>query len=218
MGATRPEEYGYYFWWGDTVGYKRQGGSLTEENHWINYLGVTWVSSAGISMSKTPFASSACPTFGKDKTLLRSLGYIDSKNNLVAGHDAATQHLGVPWRMPTSAEISELVGMCDAEWIVSNGVHGCLVKGRGDFASKSIFLPAAGGATEGGLYCPGTYGKCWSSTLWRDSVDSACHLSFAADEFAFYNNPRDFGRSVRAVCGSSGDDEDGDDANAKLNQ
>ena len=25
-GATRPEEYGYYFWWGDTVGYTRSGG------------------------------------------------------------------------------------------------------------------------------------------------------------------------------------------------
>ncbi len=23
VGAITPEEYGYYFWWGDTVGYKR---------------------------------------------------------------------------------------------------------------------------------------------------------------------------------------------------
>ena len=23
VGATKPEEYGYFFWWGDTVGYKR---------------------------------------------------------------------------------------------------------------------------------------------------------------------------------------------------
>ena len=23
VGATKPEEYGYYFWWGDTAGYKR---------------------------------------------------------------------------------------------------------------------------------------------------------------------------------------------------
>ena len=25
VGATKPEEVGYYFWWGDTVGYKRVG-------------------------------------------------------------------------------------------------------------------------------------------------------------------------------------------------
>jgi hypothetical protein len=24
IGAEKPEDYGYYFWWGDTVGYKRE--------------------------------------------------------------------------------------------------------------------------------------------------------------------------------------------------
>lgn len=28
VGATKPEEYGYYFWWGDTVGYAREGGNV----------------------------------------------------------------------------------------------------------------------------------------------------------------------------------------------
>ena len=27
VGASKPEEYGYYFWWGDTVGYTRSGGT-----------------------------------------------------------------------------------------------------------------------------------------------------------------------------------------------
>ena len=27
VGASKPEEYGYYFWWGDTVGYARSGGT-----------------------------------------------------------------------------------------------------------------------------------------------------------------------------------------------
>ena len=27
IGADKPEDDGYYFWWGDTVGYKREGGS-----------------------------------------------------------------------------------------------------------------------------------------------------------------------------------------------
>ena len=29
IGAEKPEDYGYYFWWGDTVGYKREG------NKWV---------------------------------------------------------------------------------------------------------------------------------------------------------------------------------------
>ena len=48
VGALAPEESGYYFWWGDTVGYARSGG--------------TWVSSMGEQTSGSPFSSSSCPT------------------------------------------------------------------------------------------------------------------------------------------------------------
>ena len=43
VGATNPEEYGYYFWWGDTVGYTRSGGTLGDDGYSV----VTWVSSTG---------------------------------------------------------------------------------------------------------------------------------------------------------------------------
>ena len=48
VGATKPEDYGYYFWWGDTVGYTRSGGTWTEYGH--RYDDVTWVSSTGQQM------------------------------------------------------------------------------------------------------------------------------------------------------------------------
>ena len=32
IGAEKPEDYGYYFWWGDTVGYKRQGNAWVASN------------------------------------------------------------------------------------------------------------------------------------------------------------------------------------------
>ena len=32
VGASKPEEYGYYFWWGDTVGYKRNASN----NGWVS--------------------------------------------------------------------------------------------------------------------------------------------------------------------------------------
>ena len=50
VGATAPEESGYYFWWGDTVGYIRSGGTWMS---WGIYLGVTWVSSTGEQMSSS---------------------------------------------------------------------------------------------------------------------------------------------------------------------
>ena len=48
VGATKPEEYGYYFWWGDTVGYKRNASN----NGWVS-------SQSGASFS---FSSGNCPT------------------------------------------------------------------------------------------------------------------------------------------------------------
>ena len=62
IGAEKPEDYGYYFWWGDTVGYTRSGGTLSGNA----YSNVTWVSSTGQQMSSSPFSSSSCPTYGKD--------------------------------------------------------------------------------------------------------------------------------------------------------
>ena len=121
VGATKPEEYGYYFWWGDTVGYKR------------NASDTGWVSSQnGASFS---FTVSDCLTYGKDTAQLQSAGYIDATGNLVAQYDAATAHLGAPWRMPTDAEYAALIDNCDTEWTTRNGVAGRLVKGRGAYAS-----------------------------------------------------------------------------------
>lgn len=95
MGATKPEEGGYYFWWGDTVGYKRN----------VNNDG--WVSA--LDGAPFTFVSGNCLSYGKDNSQLMSDGYIDSTGTLVAAHDAATVHLGAPWRMPTSQEMILLI-------------------------------------------------------------------------------------------------------------
>ena len=34
VGASKPEEYGYYFWWGDTVGYTRSGGTWSDNGYY----------------------------------------------------------------------------------------------------------------------------------------------------------------------------------------
>ena len=170
VGASKPEDYGYYFWWGDTVGYTCSGGT------WINYesgnggysSGVTWVSSKGVQMSSSPFSSSSCPTWDKDHAALISAGYIDSTGNLVAAHDAAMAHLGSPWRMPTRAEINALISNCTTTWITTNGVSGRLVTGKGDYANRSIFLPATGYGNDSNLYRPGSNGRCWTSTPHSD--------------------------------------------------
>ncbi len=188
-GASEPEEYGYLFWWGDTAGYC--------------YSDATWVSSTGQQTSGSPFNRDSCPTMDKDNSALRSEGWIDSTGNLVAAHDAATAHLGTPWRMPTDAEFSALVGNCDCTWTTKNGVNGCEVRGRDDYAASSIFLPAAGYGSDG-LSDSGSYGYYWSSTP-ADHSYCACRIHFTSGDFGRQaTGVRLYGMSVRPVQDSSG--------------
>lgn len=198
VGATKPEEYGYYFWWGDTVGYTRSGGTWTDDYY---YSGVTWVSSTGQQMSSSPFTYSSCPTYEKDNSALQSAGYIDSTGKLVAAHDAATAHLGSPWRMPTDAEFSALISNCTTTWITTNGVNGRLVTGKGDYSDRSIFLPAAGLGDDSNLVYPGSDGYYWSSSPNSDNSYGAWYLGFNSGSFCRYFNLRFSGRSVRPVRG-----------------
>lgn len=189
VGATKPEECGYYFWcwWGDTIGYKRNAGN----NGWVSVK----------DSSSFSFSGGECPTWGKSNSQLRSAGYIDATGNLVAAHDAATAHLGALWRMPTDAEFSELINNCDTEWTSRNGVFGRLVKGRGAYATKSIFLPAAGYGNGSYLYGLGSYGYYWSSSPCSDNSNYAWSLYFDSDGFGRSHSNRGNGRSVRPVRG-----------------
>lgn len=187
VGATKPEEYGYYFWWGDTVGYKRNANN----DGWVSVAN-------GASFS---FSSGNCPTYGKSISQLQSAGYIDSTGNLVAAHDAATAHLGAPWRMPTDAEFTALISNCDTTWTTRNGVYGRLVTGRGTYASRSIFLPAAGRGYDSYLDRLGSFGAYWSSTPYSDDSLNAWDLYFDSGNFCRYDNRRYYGRSVRPVRG-----------------
>ncbi len=185
-GPRKPEGYGYYFWWGDTVGYMRNG------SRWDAVDG----SRTGFS-----FSSGNCPTYGTSVSLLQSAGYIDSTGNLVAAHDAATAHLGAPWRMPTDAEISALISNCTATWTTRNGVYGRLVAGKGTYASKSIFLPAAGYGYGSDLDRLGSGGYFWSSTPYLGNSYYAWDLYFVSGYFLRDYDSRDRGQSVRPVRG-----------------
>lgn len=196
VGATKPEEYGYYFWWGDTVGYTRSGGIM--EGSW--YQNVTWISSGGIRMNNSPFSSSTCPTYHESTSTLQAQGYIDSTGNLVAKYDAATANLGFPWRMPTAQEIENLVAKCSMVWTTRNGVYGRLVTGKGVYASNSIFLPAAGFGRGSGLCGLGSYGHYWSSTPYSDDSVDAWIFDFDAGYFYQIKHLyRNDGMSVRPL-------------------
>ena len=184
VGASEPEEYGYYFWWGDTVGY--------------TYNGSEWVSVEDGTSITFFYYGAAASTLYFDESLLAQ-GYIDSAGNLVAAHDAATAHLGAPWRMPTDGEFRALIENCTYEWITTNGVPGELVTGKGDYADRSIFLPGAGYGRDSSLKSLGTYGYCWSSTR-LDTGDTAIFLHSGLNASFFCGGTyRCYGLPVRPV-------------------
>lgn len=185
VGASKPEESGYYFWWGDTMGYKRNAAN----NGWVSVKDGTALN----------FDSGQWPTSDQSNSQLQSAGYIDAIGNIVAEYDAATAHLGAPWRMPTDAEFSALIGNCIATWTTRNGVSGRLVTGKGAFSSKSVFLPAAGSGIGSDIMTVGLCGSYWSSTPCSDSFGSTWYLFIGANNFRLHSSRRGIGQSVRPL-------------------
>lgn len=189
IGAEEPWKYGYYFWWGDTVGYKRENNK--------------WVASDG-SNSNFLFNYNTTHTSRKSISTLQSEGWIVSKGGtyvLAPEHDAAQVQWGGDWRMPTLQELKDLCNKCDWTWGSMNGVKGYVVRGSGSYASNSIFLPCAGRGDGASLDSAGLCGDYWSSV--PDNSDYlAWHLySFSGNHYAYNNYFRYCGYPVRPVQG-----------------
>ena len=167
VGADSPGDPGYYFWWGGTIGYR--------------YVNGKWTDTLGTQTNK--FSSTLCPTYKLTVDQLKGMGWLNSAGNLEAWCDAATVHLGAPWRMPTSDEIQGLVENCTTTWTNFYGVSGRLVKGKTTgYTDKSIFLPVAGGGNGSSLDDSGSNGGYWSSTPYSNSR-YAWFLYFDSSDF-----------------------------------
>ena len=182
IGAEKPWDSGCYFWWGDTVGY-------TRENSWV---------ASDDSASNFSFDWYVVPTNSKNYSSLLSENYIDSTGNLVEAHDAAHAHWGGGWRMPTNPELSALLDNCDWTWTTTNGVHGYIVSGKGDYAVASIFLPASGFGSFSSFYGFDAEGRYWSSDYGSSSQDSLS-LVLNSDDHVMGSSRRYYGFSIRPV-------------------
>ena len=184
IGADEPWDYGYYFWWGDTVGYRRENNA--------------WVASDG-SSSDFSFNSGYATTYGKHPSTLRNEGWITADGVLAPAHDAAHVQWGGYWRMPTDQELSDLVNNCDWTRTTINGVNGYVVRGRGNFADSSIFLPLAGRGYGTSLDYPGTDGDYWSSVPLAGNSGNAWYLALYSGNQGTENIYRFRGQTIRPV-------------------
>ena len=150
VGATKPEEYGGYYAWGET--------EEKEDYGWETYK---WCNGSENIMTKYCINS--------------RYGTVDNKTVLDPEDDVAHVKWGGDWRMPTAEEQEELIKNCTWEWTALNGVNGYRVTGPN---GNSIFLPVAGGRDGTDVRLRDHRGYYWSSSLDGDLGNCVRALSF----------------------------------------
>ena len=177
VGATKPEDFGDYFAWGET-----------EPKSTYNWSTYKWCNGSDETLTKYCNKKK----YGHKK-------FVDNKTTLELSDDAAHANWGGSWRMPTNAEITELKNNCTWTWTTQNGVNGYKVTSKKN--GNSIFLPAAGYRGGSSLYDAGIYGNYWSSSLFTDNPGLAWDVSFDSS-FVLRGiiSSRCLGHSVRPVC------------------
>jgi hypothetical protein len=157
VGATKPEEYGDYFAWGEKM--------KKDDYGWGNY-------------------KYGADEYNGNYSKLTKYNQSDSKTTLDISDDAAYVNWGDKWRMPTYEQQKEICNECYWVWTenykgsdrrgyIVYKAKGAIDKGRkiykNEILSSSytlydthIFLPAAGWRYNGGLYNEGLCGHYWS--------------------------------------------------------
>lgn len=178
LGATKPEEIGNYYSWGETV------PSMSRSYKW-------WT---GKGFSKYCAAN--------ESNLWDGVGAPDGKTILDSEDDAAHVNLGSLWRMPSYKEMKELVDNCTHVWTTVNGVSGVRFTSKvSGFENQSIFLPAAGFYEGGCLENFGEEGGYLTSDL--ALTQYLCCLDFWDDGRVkiIFDGIRGLALSVRPVYG-----------------
>lgn len=191
LGASKPEEYGDYYAWGETRTKSVFG--------WSTYA---WYKKEDGKEGLTRY----CPDsrYGFE-------GFQDDKWLLDPEDDAAYVKLGGDWRMPTAGDWDELGRLCTLEWITLEDVTCAKLTGPN---GNSIILPPGGGSIDGDDFeGVGELGGFWASST--ANVGCAWFFGFYKDldpdDVGFPypgrclltepNVERSSGLSIRPVCG-----------------
>ena len=185
VGASKPYDFGLYFQWGDAKGYTKDqiGTGSGQKKFEYDYSDYKWYLSGSTEDDNIAFK--------KYKTTGATLDLED---------DAARNHMGGDWHMPSPAQIQELLVNTTNTWIAQDAVNGRLFTSKKD-SSKSIFIPAVNEAWDGFVRGSGYYGGVLSSMLSKEYVDGVQVLDFGSGGVGLIHDERYRGYSVRGVIG-----------------
>ena len=225
LGASSPEDGGLYFQWGDTQGYTAEqcgygegqkafasnrsdykfykDGAFTKYGEMKPNVNLDIEDDAAVAETKTklrmPTQAEMRELFNRDKTTIKWV--VETKE-------------GDTWDGGKEYESITAAGVKDNDNIKYDSKHnfveggstkrflGVKFYGKGDYASNSIFVPAAGGCRGGSVQGRGYEGTLWSSSLYSSNALNAMYGNFntrggcGVSGFSRY-----FGYSVRAVAG-----------------
>ena len=176
VGAEKETDYGDYFMWGSTIP--------------NNDTPCDW--------EHAPFNNGSSDY---DETYFNSVKDTVCPNGILTKeYDAASQIMGGDWRMPTKAELQELIDYTTNEWFTNyngTGVNGKKFTGSN---GNSIFIPAADFRSGSSFYGREDYnGDIWSSSLFTSRPKNAWYLNFGSGYCNMGSSDRCNGRSVRGV-------------------
>lgn len=180
LGANNPEEFGYYYAWGET--------EIKNEYNWSTYK---WYNSENGRISKYCTKSDKWDGAGEP----------DAKTILDPEDDAAHVCLGGKWRIPTNEEWQALKNNTNRVWTESNGIYGYMLTSK--INGNSIFLPASGSYNNNSLENTGIFGCYWSSSLSGTAGHPyrawALYISKGTTNFSMTDPLRFPGYSIRPV-------------------
>ena len=174
VGASSQTEYGDYFAWGETSGYKNGKANFS----WSTYFDT----------------SDGGSTFTKYNNN-------GGKTELDVEDDAAYQNWGSHWRMPSKEQCEELINSSytTVVWTTVDGVNGRLITSKSN--GKSIFIPALSNCDGSGIRTSlsGSWGYCWTRSL-TGADTKAWYLTFSSSSvWVNSEDNRAYGLPVRAV-------------------
>lgn len=155
LGATKPEERGDFYAWGELEPNKN-------EFSWETYKHGKVVNG---DIKFTKYCTD--PAWGLD-------GFVDNKKKLDPEDDATHVKLGAPWRMPTGDEANELAQACTWSKEVING-NVCF-RGKSKYNGKSITFKASGKVNSSQLEGDDGSTSIWVSDNLLHTPDQALTL------------------------------------------
>jgi len=178
VGASSPEDYGYYFSWGETI--------IKESNYWGTY---SYCNGSATTLTKYCISS--------------EYGDVDNKYTLDEEDDAVTINWGKPWRLPTEEDALELYNNCTWSLGSLNGIGGCYVTGPN---GNSIFLPKAGYKQYKTIFKKGSelylmLSKLYTNTEMRSDYGLLIYCDDSS--YGLAGEERSFGFSARAVTNTN---------------